>query len=191
MVDDQTPLSWDEEDAVASEPVVEPELPAGDQLDDADMADPGDFVVTDEQAEELAEEPVVDETPDDADPADMVIEDEAQLAEAEEVAAAAVSTRPVKRNAPVRRVPVDKSAEGLKTRSRAEAQKATVQATKRTTPGEFVEQSVGELRKVIWPTADQLRQYFIVVLMFVLFIMTYVGLLDLLFGWGLLKLLGQ
>ncbi len=56
---------------------------------------------------------------------------------------------------------------------------------------EFSRQSAAELRKVIWPTGDQLRQYFVVVLIFVLFIITFVGLLDLFFGWGLLKLLGN
>lgn len=188
MTDDQTPTSWDEEDAAASESVVDPG-PAADE--DAAEPDGVPDISLDEQPDELAGELVDEVTPDSADPADMVIDDEARLADAEQVAAAAVSTRPVRRNAPVKRVPVDKSAEGIKTRSRAEATKSVDHGKKRTTPGEFVEQSVGELRKVIWPTGDQLRQYFIVVLVFVLFIMTYVGLLDLLFGWGLLKLLGQ
>ena len=62
---------------------------------------------------------------------------------------------------------------------------------RRTGPVEFSRQSAAELRKVIWPTGEQLRQYFIVVLIFVLFIITFVGLLDLFFGWGLLKLLGN
>ena len=62
---------------------------------------------------------------------------------------------------------------------------------RRTGPVEFSRQSAAELRKVIWPTGEQLRQYFIVVLVFVLFIITFVGLLDLFFGWGLLKLLGN
>lgn len=58
-------------------------------------------------------------------------------------------------------------------------------------PIEFTQQSAAELRKVIWPTGEQLVQYFTVVLVFVLFIITFVGLLDLFFGWGLLKLLGN
>ncbi|MEL4358204.1 MULTISPECIES: preprotein translocase subunit SecE [unclassified Luteococcus] len=64
-------------------------------------------------------------------------------------------------------------------------------AVKRTTPAAFVGQSVDELRKVIWPTSSQLSQYFVVVLLFVLFIVAYVGLLDPAFGWVLLKFLGK
>lgn len=62
---------------------------------------------------------------------------------------------------------------------------------RRVGPVEFSRQSAAELRKVIWPTGEQLSQYFVVVLVFVLFIITFVGLLDLFFGWGLLKLLGR
>lgn len=62
---------------------------------------------------------------------------------------------------------------------------------KRTTPPQFVRESVGELKKVVWPTMSQLRQYFIVVLVFVLFVIAFVGLLDLGFGAGLLWLFGR
>lgn len=60
-----------------------------------------------------------------------------------------------------------------------------------TGPVKFAKQSVGELKKVVWPTGDQTRQYFVVVLVFVLFIMTFVAGLDALFGWGLLQVLGR
>ena len=49
----------------------------------------------------------------------------------------------------------------------------------RTGPVKFVRESVGELRKVVYPTGQQLINYFIVVLVFVLFIIAYVSLLDL------------
>jgi preprotein translocase subunit SecE len=49
----------------------------------------------------------------------------------------------------------------------------------RTTPVAFVKQSVGELRKVVYPTGQQLGNYFVVVLVFVLFIIALVSLLDL------------
>lgn len=62
--------------------------------------------------------------------------------------------------------------------------------SKRVTPAKFVAQSVGELRKVVWPTGSQVQQYFVVVLIFVLFIMTVVSLLDLGFGWVVLKVFG-
>ena len=52
-------------------------------------------------------------------------------------------------------------------------------AEKRTTPVAFVQQSVGELRKVVYPTGQQLGNYFVVVLVFVLFIIAIVTLLDL------------
>ena len=52
-------------------------------------------------------------------------------------------------------------------------------APERTTPVKFVKQSVGELRKVVYPTGQQLINYFVVVLVFVLFIIAYVSLLDL------------
>jgi len=50
---------------------------------------------------------------------------------------------------------------------------------KRTTPVAFAQQSVGELRKVVYPTGQQLGNYFVVVLVFVLFIIAIVSLLDL------------
>jgi len=52
----------------------------------------------------------------------------------------------------------------------------------RTGPVTFVRESVGELRKVVYPTGQQLMNYFIVVLVFVLFVIAFVSLLDLAFG---------
>ena len=46
----------------------------------------------------------------------------------------------------------------------------------------FYRQVVAELRKVVWPTQQQLITYFIVVMVFVIFMMTLVSLLDLGFG---------
>jgi preprotein translocase subunit SecE len=61
-------------------------------------------------------------------------------------------------------------------------------AHKRTGPVTFVKESVGELRKVVYPTGPQLLNYFIVVLIFVLFIIAVVSVLDLAFGWAILKI---
>lgn len=58
----------------------------------------------------------------------------------------------------------------------------------RTTPVRFIRQSVGELRKVVYPTGEQLIKYFVVVLVFVLFIIGYVSLLDLGLGAAIFKL---
>ena len=53
---------------------------------------------------------------------------------------------------------------------------------KRTGPATFYRQVVAELRKVVWPTQEQLITYFIVVLVFVVVVMGIVSLLDLGFG---------
>jgi preprotein translocase subunit SecE len=58
---------------------------------------------------------------------------------------------------------------------------------KRTGPVTFVKESVAELRKVVYPTGPQLVNYFVVVLIFVLFIIAFVSLLDLAFGWLILR----
>ncbi len=44
--------------------------------------------------------------------------------------------------------------------------------------GLFFRQVIAELRKVIWPTREQLVTYFMVVLVFVLFMIALVSLLD-------------
>lgn len=61
---------------------------------------------------------------------------------------------------------------------------------KRTSPMVFYRQVVAELRKVVWPTREQLVTYFIVVLVFVAVMMTLVSLLDLAFGKLVLTLFG-
>jgi preprotein translocase subunit SecE len=53
---------------------------------------------------------------------------------------------------------------------------------KRTSPPTFYRQVIAELRKVVWPTQEQLITYFIVVVVFVIFIMALVSVLDLGFG---------
>ena len=52
----------------------------------------------------------------------------------------------------------------------------------RTSPGLFLRQVVAELRKVVWPTREQLVTYFLVVLVFVLVVIAIVSILDFLFG---------
>ena len=52
----------------------------------------------------------------------------------------------------------------------------------RTSPATFYRQVVAELRKVVWPSRQQLITYFWVVLVFVVVVMTFVSLLDLGFG---------
>jgi preprotein translocase subunit SecE len=55
-------------------------------------------------------------------------------------------------------------------------------AQKRTSLPTFYRQVVAELRKVVYPTQEQLVTYFIVVMVFVVFMMVLVSLLDLGFG---------
>ena len=54
--------------------------------------------------------------------------------------------------------------------------------SERTSPATFYRQVVAELRKVVWPTQEQLVTYFVVVMVFVLVMMTLVSALDLGFG---------
>ena len=55
-------------------------------------------------------------------------------------------------------------------------------ADKRTSIPTFYRQVVAELRKVVWPTQEQLITYFFVVMAFVLFMIAIVSVLDLAFG---------
>jgi preprotein translocase subunit SecE len=68
------------------------------------------------------------------------------------------------------------------------AKRDQVAKPERTTPVKFVRQSIGELRKVVYPTGQQLVNYFIVVLVFVLFVIAYVSLLDLGFGAAIFRI---
>ncbi|MFZ1283754.1 MAG: preprotein translocase subunit SecE [Propionicimonas sp.] len=119
--------------------------------------------------------------PDEPTPEPVELQD-LPLTEAEQVAIDAARARPARKAATV-------DPKGHATRKRSEAGPAA-EKVKRTTPIQFTKESVEELRKVIWPTLSQLQQYFIVVLVFVLIIIAFVGALDLLFGWALLKTLG-
>ena len=60
----------------------------------------------------------------------------------------------------------------------------------RTSIPTFYRQVVAELRKVVWPTQQQLVTYLIVVLVFVIAMIAYVSLLDLGFGKAVFALFG-
>ncbi len=77
------------------------------------------------------------------------------------------------------------------TRKRSESQKAEYDPYTAKNPAAFVKQSASEISKVVWPTWPQLTVLFLSVLIFVLFMIAFVGALDLLFGWGLLATLGD
>jgi preprotein translocase subunit SecE len=74
------------------------------------------------------------------------------------------------------------------------SEKAPVRSDKRrerTSPITFYRQVVAELRKVVWPTQQQLVTYLIVVLVFVLVMIAYVSVLDLGFGKAVFKVFGD
>jgi preprotein translocase subunit SecE len=68
---------------------------------------------------------------------------------------------------------VDEVAGGNAVRSRDDRR------TERTSPILFYRQVVAELRKVVWPTQEQLVTYFVVVMVFVVFMMGLIAGLDL------------
>jgi preprotein translocase subunit SecE len=64
-------------------------------------------------------------------------------------------------------------------RSSGDVVRTTGSKPARTSPVTFYRQVVAELRKVVWPTREQLITYFFVVMVFVIVMMTLVSLLDL------------
>jgi preprotein translocase subunit SecE len=60
----------------------------------------------------------------------------------------------------------------------------------RTSPLTFYRQVVAELRKVVWPSQQQLVTYFLVVMVFVLVMIGIVSLLDLGFGKAVFAIFG-
>lgn len=125
-----------------------------------------------------------DPTADDLDLAAMGLED-VELTEEEQVALAAAKARPARKT--------EAGAAGGSGKGHATPKQRRGKAGeehRRSTPAEFVRESVGELKKVVWPTGSQLQQYFVVVLVFVLIMIGIVFLLDLAFGWLMLKALG-
>jgi preprotein translocase subunit SecE len=79
-------------------------------------------------------------------------------------------------------------ADGAPVRSRRPAPSgAPVQ--ERTSPIQFLREVRGELRKVAWPTRDDVVKYSIVVLVTVILLTALIFGLDFVFGEGVLKLL--
>ncbi len=64
------------------------------------------------------------------------------------------------------------------------------ESRERTSPITFLRQVVAELRKVVWPTQQQLVTYFLVVLVFVIAMIAYVSVLDVAFGRAVFALFG-
>ena len=62
--------------------------------------------------------------------------------------------------------------------------------SERTSPVTFYRQVVAELRKVVWPSQQQLVTYFLVVMVFVLVMIAIVSVLDLGFGKAVFAIFG-
>jgi preprotein translocase subunit SecE len=62
------------------------------------------------------------------------------------------------------------------------------QGRERTSPATFYRQVMAELRKVVWPSQQQLVTYFVVVMVFVLIMIGIVSGLDVGFGKAVFKI---
>ena len=55
---------------------------------------------------------------------------------------------------------------------------------------QFVRQVIAELKKVVWPTRDELTTFFVVVIVFVLAMMAFSGVVDVITAWLVTKVFG-
>ncbi|MEE9965751.1 MAG: preprotein translocase subunit SecE [Propionicimonas sp.] len=99
---------------------------------------------------------------------------------------AAAQARPTRKAAKA----AESSASGKGRATKKRSQASEPEKKKRTTPLQFVREAIAELKKVVWPTWPQLQQYFVVVLVFVLIMITIVFFLDLGLGALILKIFG-
>jgi preprotein translocase subunit SecE len=153
------------------DPETEAELAEGDEPVDPDAIEPDAIDSDDAEFAEIVRHSGVADTDPDADG-----DDDGKVLEPAGVGAATAS-KAVRERRPAR------APKGTPTGKRDQAQKR-----ERTTPAKFVRQSVGELRKVVYPSGQQLIKYFVVVLVFVLFVIAYVSVLDLAFGAAIFKI---
>jgi len=176
--------------------------PAADEPADA-AAEPAE-AAADEVVDDAAAEPETEEAEDAVDEADAKAEDDAEPGLADKLfdldadgsdsdmsdEADDTDTSDEEDDGKVRQ-PVRKLTKAPVKKAQTSNKRATSTAptsTGRTTPWGFVRQAIGELRKVVWPSGDVVGQYFVVVLVFVLFIMFYVFGLTTLFGWVLTQI---
>lgn len=54
----------------------------------------------------------------------------------------------------------------------------------------FFKQVIAELKKVVWPTRDELSTYFSVVIVFVIGMIIFTGIVDISFSWIVSKVFG-
>lgn len=148
--------------------------------DKVDPADEPDTSATPADPEDVADDSVADGT------AEEVLDADDEGSEERELVTAGSASRSASKD-------LAESDSGPR-RGRSKKDKATPKQKqsgvehKRTGPVTFVKQSVAELRKVVYPTGPQLANYFVVVLIFVLFIIAYVSLLDLGIGAAIFRI---
>lgn len=118
-----------------------------------------------------------------ADVTGPTVDDSGQLIAAESAAQRARTSRPVRRQ-PESAVATSKGAAAPR------ARRSQAVSGRRANPVQFAGESVEELKKVVWPNWPTVQQYFMAVLVFVLFVIAYVGLIDLGLGAALLRLFG-
>jgi preprotein translocase subunit SecE len=159
-------------DLVGAEDDLDDDDPTEDDREDAEPVDEFDEIVRNVGGGE-SDDP-------DGEPAELIEDGDSHEAKVLEPAGVAATTAAGK--APAKRAP-DRTPKGAATAKRDQPAKR-----ERTTPIKFVRQSIGELRKVVYPTGQQLINYFIVVLVFVLFVIAYVSLLDLGFGAAIFRI---
>ncbi|MGL4831982.1 MAG: preprotein translocase subunit SecE [Propionibacteriaceae bacterium] len=166
----------EDKDLESTESTEESDLPADESQTDIDEETPTSDELDGLDAGALAAAEVTSNRP-------MKRKQARKLAEAgtevEPAAEEAVGARPKKKDAQT----AEKKGVATPKRNQATAE----EKKKSTTPAQFVRESAAELRKTVWPTGEQLRNYFTVVLAFVLFIIIFCWGLDTLFGWALLS----
>lgn len=174
-----------------SDPSATPE-PSGEELmhsgDNTGSSDPD---VVQGELQPVEEEQLEDILGDDSLDMDESEFDDSTDADREPEPALLGSRRPVRKSAVNAETETSSSSKRRKKQTATPKQRREDEEEPRTSPPEFVRQSVSELKKVVWPTGEQVRGYFVVVLVFVLAIIAYVSVLDLGFGWLLLKVFGS
>jgi preprotein translocase subunit SecE len=181
----------DDPEVDSTSDAVEPETA---DSDGEARGEPDDIDLSEYEAEfggPAADDDAADATGDEAgdDPAgdDLAGDDDAD-GNGELVAVGSAAASPAKRGAAGKDAHKKDAHKDAEKKGRPTPKRASTGAEHhRTGPVTFVKESVAELRKVVYPTGQQLINYFVVVLIFVLFIIAIVSLLALAFGWLIFK----
>jgi len=75
-------------------------------------------------------------------------------------------------------------ADGAPTRTKPQPRPAPRPVKERTTPRQYLREVRGELRKVAWPTEEEVARYSVIVLITVVVLTTFIFLLDYAFAKG-------